>query len=734
MLKFIRPFFAPSVSKRSHLPWYLRLTPRLTILIFVITVPLLVAVTTFVISNAGSLMVGQSNQILQNNAEKVQSTLAIWLDLQDQALTELTSLTDISSMDPERQKPILQAMDAAYPNLFLVHALNLQGVDIARSDSTKLTDYHDRLWFTGALSGAPVTYDVTISRTIGKPVLSISQPIKDASGQIVGVAGIVSQLDFITNAVGASAISKNGYIYVVDAQNLTVAHPNPAYTNGDKLQNLSSYPPVAAMRHGVKGLMDFTDENGEQWRAYIILMNNNWGVIAQEPVTELLAPLHLFQGVSVLLLTIGILLLLIFAWLTISRTLHPIGTLTETVEAITSGDINRTAMVTSKNEVGILASAFNSMTAQLRDLISTLETRVVDRTKELEQRTTELEDISGRMKKRADQLQAMAQVGRAVTSLQNLDQLLPYVTRVICEKFGFYHIGIFLIDKEKEYAVLTAANSEGGERMLERGHKLQVGEVGIVGYVASSGRPRIALDTDADVVFFTNPDLPNTHSEIALPLSVGSEIIGVLDVQSEKSSAFGDEDLELLTILADQVSIAIQNARRFEETQKAIANAEMISRQYIRQEWQSTDEEETIGYRFSEAGVRPITRLTEAIGASQTDSAEKQSNNSMVIPIKLRGQTIGTLRLRPNEERNWDQDMVDISQAVADRVALALENARLLESSQNQATKERVIGEISTKISAATNMDNILKTAIGELGSIIPDTDIFIQFTPEQGS
>ena len=143
-----------------------------------------------------------------------------------------------------------------------------------------------------------------------------------------------------------------------------------------------------------------------------------------------------------------------------------------------------------------------------------------------------------------------------------------------------------LLDDAREYAVLMAANSEGGKRMLARGHKLRVGQTGIVGYATGTGKPRIALNTGTDMVYFNNPDLPETHSEIALPLRVRDQIIGALDVQSTEPNAFANEDIEVLSTLADQVSIAIQNARQFEQTRKALSEAEALAKQFAQTGWQ----------------------------------------------------------------------------------------------------------------------------------------------------
>src|SRR5690606_34214496 len=130
---------------------------------------------------------------------------------------------------------------------------------------------------------------------------------------------------------------------------------------------------------------------------------------------------------------------------------------------------------------------------------------------------------------------------------------------VISEKYGFYHVGVFLLDENRTYAILTAANSAGGQKMLARQHRLKVGEQGIVGSVTGSGEPRIALDVGADAVFFNNPDLPESHSEMALPLRSGGQVIGALDVQSTETGAFTHVDVQTLGLLAEQVSLAIEN-------------------------------------------------------------------------------------------------------------------------------------------------------------------------------
>jgi GAF domain-containing protein/HAMP domain-containing protein len=389
----------------------------------------------------------------------------------------------------------------------------------------------------------------------------------------------------------------------------------------------------------------------------------------------------------------------------------------------------------SNDEIGTLSASFRNMAAQLRDLVGTLEQRV-------QERTSELAAAHQEVSRRASQLGAIAKVTQSIASIHDLEAMFPQIARTISEEFGFYHVGIFLIDEAKQFAVLKAVSSEGGQRMLQRGHQLKVGEQGIVGYVAANSIPRIALDTGADAVFFNNPDLPTTRSEMALPLMLNEQTIGVLDVQSEEPSAFTQEDIDVLSTLARQASIAIQNARLFDETNRSLREARALYEQYIRAALSQTIEEKKVGYHFTGTSLNALISPIEnpeietvySKGSSVIRSGEIEGNAAVLtIPIKLRDDVIGVLEIRSQNKADWNKDDIDIAEAIAGRVALAVENAALLEDSQRRASKERIIGEVTTKISQSINLRNVLQTAVEELGHVIPGSDVIIQFESGNG-
>jgi GAF domain-containing protein len=349
---------------------------------------------------------------------------------------------------------------------------------------------------------------------------------------------------------------------------------------------------------------------------------------------------------------------------------------------------------------------------ELSTLNIELEQRVQERTVELEERTQQ-------MRKRADQLEAIANVARSSAAAQNLVDLLTAIAREVSVRFGFYHVGVFLVDENHEYALLIAANSEGGQRMLTRGHRLKVGEQGIVGFVTFRGQPRIALDVGEEAIFFNNPDLPDTHSEMALPLQFGKDIIGALDIQSMEPNAFSREDLEIFSILADQVSVAIQNTRAVEQAQRALKEAEAASSQLTGQAWnQYLENIRTRGYRYD--GIKP-----EALKAAETAAEDK---DTLFIPVQLRGQTIGRLKLKPSDQkRTWTDDERVIMEATADRMALALESARLLDEAQKRAARESFLSEVGTRLGASFQLDSILRDTVEELGQTLKGSIVSFQ-------
>jgi GAF domain-containing protein/HAMP domain-containing protein len=422
---------------------------------------------------------------------------------------------------------------------------------------------------------------------------------------------------------------------------------------------------------------------------------------------------------QILLLGFGVFLVALllgafFGYVAGNALTEPIIELIEGARAFTTGKLDQRIELRTRDEVEELARTFNGMASEIRGLIGGLESRVAERTKDLEVQSRELESANQRMQRRAAQFEALAQVTQGIISIRDLQDLLPRITTVISNNFGFYHVGIFLLDEISEYAVLIAANSSGGQRMLARHHRLRVGEEGIVGYASSTGKPRIALDVGQDAVYFNNPDLPGTHSEAALPLISKNIIVGILDVQSTEIAAFTKEDIQMLNLLADQVSLAIENARLFDETRRALAEAELMARRSTREAWSRLPEQQKLlGYRYDVAGASPLKHAVKL--ALDEGKRKKAEPSQTVVPIALRGEVIGELVVQSPSGKTWSADQIDLIKAVAERVALSAENARLFEETTARADRERLVSEITSKIRSNNDPQSMIQTAIQEL-------------------
>lgn len=414
----------------------------------------------------------------------------------------------------------------------------------------------------------------------------------------------------------------------------------------------------------------------------------------------------------------------------------PLVALTKVSEQIAAGDINARAQVNTQDEIGALAESFNRMADELNVTLNSLEERVSER-------TLDLEATKRQSEKRADELQAVGEISKIITGEQKLDILLPLITRLVSERFGFYHTGIFLINETRQFAVLQAANSEGGKRMLARGHRLEFGH-GIVGYVAKTGIHRIALDVGVDSIYFNNPDLPTTRSEMALPLKIRNQVIGVLDVQSEISRAFNENDARNLSILTDQIAITLENARLFERMQQALNEAQMLYRQNVQEGWATfTRHEDTVGYRQTLKGGERLKNMVETDeireavnrGVALHFNTDGVKESYIVVPVKLRGQVIGTLDVKaPTKDRAWTSDEINFVEAISERLSIALENARLIQESQRQVIKQQTIRDVTEKISSSINLKNVLQSAVEELGRVMPGSEVVLKLSQKDGS
>lgn len=356
--------------------------------------------------------------------------------------------------------------------------------------------------------------------------------------------------------------------------------------------------------------------------------------------------------------------------------------LLDAVNRLTNGEWETGVEIRTGDELGQLGQAFNDMVQQLRGLNADLEQQIVDRTSTVERRTAQLE--------------AASLVAGRSAAIRDVGNLLRTAVGLVSDRFGYYHAGIYLIDENQEHAVLRAASSDGGQQLLAQRHKLQVGQVGIVGNAAASGQARIALDVGEDAVFFNNPFLPETRSELAIPLRVRDQTIGVLDLQSTEAEAFSKDDLAVLQTLADQLAMAIENASLLEEAQGRLQEIGSLLGQHSQEGWQQlTSGRQDWGYTYDGIQIQPKGK------------ASQKKEPQIRLPISSRGQHIGQLSLDMGE-RPATGDHVRLAEAVAEQLGMALENARLFRESQQRLAELETLQRTSMQLTSLPDLPTAL--------------------------
>ncbi|MFB0537071.1 MAG: GAF domain-containing protein [Anaerolineae bacterium] len=395
-----------------------------------------------------------------------------------------------------------------------------------------------------------------------------------------------------------------------------------------------------------------------------------------------------------------------------------ISELRQGVARISSGDLDYKLAVRTGDEIEELADEFNKMADELAEVIGSLEQRVTERTRGL---------------------QAAAEVSHATTSVLDPNELLRQVVDLVRERFDLYYVGLFLLDEEGQLAVLRAGTGEAGQQMMAQGHRLEVGGDSMIGWCTARAEARIALDVGEEAVRFDNPLLPDTRSEMALPLRSRGRVIGAMTVQSMEEAAFDEADIAVMQTMADQVAVAIDNARLLAETQAGLEEMETIHRRYLRQAWTGYPQTaRTTSYETKRADVAPLgdtvlPEVQQAVVRQSTtvltgDGAEEESRSALVSPIMLRGEGIGALGIHDEDgARQWTDDEIALVEAVTERMALAAENLRLLDETQRRAARERLTSEVTARVRETLDVDTVLQTAVREIGEALGLHDLTIR-------
>ncbi|MBV6396107.1 MAG: hypothetical protein HFACDABA_01695 [Anaerolineales bacterium] len=610
-----------------------------------------------------------------------------------------------------------------------------------------------------------------------------SIPVYDQRGTFRGVMGADVQLTRIAERVAGVQIGQSGFAFLIDSEGRIIAMTDAGYAffglqREEILVNETPQQVVTGrgsaelqaitrqMTLENSGLSKATVGGTEYYLSYAPLGSIGYSIALVVPVAELDAAYlaavasaateaRNTQRLATLILIAALLItFLLSQWVgqILSRSLLQ---LRDAAQQVSQGNLNARTVVESKDEIGVLGETFNSMTAQLRGLIGGLEQRVADRTKALT---------------------ASAEVSRHLSTIVSRSELVKEVVEEVQRAFDYYHTHIYLVDETSGNLAMVGGTGEAGQTMLERGHTVTRGR-GLVGRAAETNEIVLVPDTSKDPDWLPNPLLPETKSEIAVPITAGENVLGVLDVQHNVADALGQEDAKLLDSIANQVAIALQNSRQYDATQSALAQSERLF-ESGRRLTQSADLQELVKTTVEALGIPAIDRAIlgslsynandELGGMSIIANWSKDANlpatpigthypkqalnavslfsssaplffNDMLndarvdeatlavakrvhyrsvaaLPLFLAARRDAILLLEGEQPHNFTQDEIRLFSALAPQIATVMENRRQFERAQKQAKHEVMLNAISQKIQGAATIEAAMQVAARELG------------------
>lgn len=316
--------------------------------------------------------------------------------------------------------------------------------------------------------------------------------------------------------------------------------------------------------------------------------------------------------------------------------------------------------------------------------------------------TEKISNQSSSLEKRVFQLRTASEIAQKVSSNLDPDVLIQQVADLLRERFNLYFVGVYLIDNDREYAVLKYGTGEAGKRLRATKHRLAVGGYSMIGWVTQTRKPRVAIDVGNEIVHFDNPFLPNTHSELALPIISGANVLGAFSIQSELVNAFDENDVLILQSVVDNIGTALENANLFKRTQNALEEIRILNKNYTQRSWWDTLDNSIVNKFEYENTNAPVLST---------------KHTAMPIPIKIRDEIIGQYLIEA-EDDTLTKDQIDFIQAISNQTSIALENARLFSETQRAALQEQMINELTGRFSNILTIEEIIKTAVIEFGKL----------------
>ena len=708
--------------------WLNRLQTRLTLYLLLMSlVPvLLVGAIAFQLGRAS--LQQETIRRLETAASLKENAIESWLLEKRQLIRVLAQSPELSKLaapvlaqaDPGAVSPAvyeslsryLATAQAEVPDLLELSVLsNVGGKVMLSTDPDREGDFHTTdTFFTKGRDGTYVQ-NVYFSSPLGRTTMTVASPIAGEDGQPLGVLIAhldLNRLDEITSE--RAGLGDTGETYLVDSLNVFISQARggtEAFPRGVHTAGIDS---ALTGQNGSGFYRNYQD--APVIGVYRWLPERELALLAEIEEGEALAPVVRLGWIVTIITALILALFVGVAYLIGRQISQPVLAITKVARDVAAGDLSQRAPVTTRDEIGQLAQTFNDMTDQLSQSYTSLERRITA-------------------------LQVLTTIGERLSAILELEPLLAEVVQQVRDRFGFYHTHIYLLDQTGQRLTVAAGTGEAGAQMKAAGHNIPTSARTSLVARAARGKEAVLVDDVAQSPdWLPNPLLPDTRSEIAVPVILAEEVVGVLDVQADKTAAFAEGVVSLLQSLANQVAVAIRNARLFEEVEAALAEARDLQERYMAQTWQQADRRNAGRLHYLHHGeqarpldedqqraLRQIQRQARESGqAAMTDlPLGDEAARSLLAPVKLRDLAIGSVQInRMKGDAGWSEEDLRLLETLLQQFAQTADNLRLFEETQYQASQEREVREITDKLRDAPNLDALLETAVQELGRRLP--------------
>ena len=555
-------------------------------------------------------------------------------------------------------------------------------------------------------------------------VLNMAFPIL-SDGQIIGMVRTIFRMDAVNLLVGQMEFGETGGATLINSKGIIIADSSTERL--DKQVPLSWRPPETL--EGATYWREAVDDQGdpillagarvEYEDQDTAIYSLDWILVMHQSQTEAYKPVANATRTGLLVMQVFALISGGLAFIMARGLVVPITNLIRVAQQMAAGDLSVRTRMERRDEIGDLGQAFDRMADEITATMNTMEQRVTE------------------FHHRAVQLTTAAEVSRAASSILDPDELLNRAVELITDRFNLYYAGLFLVDEASKWAVLRAGSGEVGQHMLSQSHRLEVGSASMIGWCTANAQARIALDVGEEAVRFNNPLLPDTRSEMALPLVARGRVIGALSVQSVEEAAFTSEDVSVLQTMADQLANAIENARLFRQAQEGLEAERRAYGELSRQAWvRLARAQHGLGRRYDPQEILPPDgrwrdEMKSAAQRGETILSQSGSSNTAATPIKVRQRVVGVLDAhKPTSAGKWKTEEIAILEAMADQLGVALDSARLYQDTQHRAAREHLTSEITAQMRASLEMNTVLQTAVREIGEALNIAQVEVRLRP----